>query len=167
MYGALIALLLRERVINRDNIRAICMSLYIAGTAAIVGAVSLHPAALLATPSDAIWAGLGRLPFVPLFAALILQAVANNDGNCPRMLRPLSFLGYISYGLYLVHELVFRLIDSKNLLGLDGQYDRSLAALFERDITAVILSVALAYVSRRFFEAPFLRRKDVLAPASA
>jgi peptidoglycan/LPS O-acetylase OafA/YrhL len=73
----------------------------------------------------------------------------------------LQFFGEISYGVYLIHMLVFDLEDS-----VVGRFFPSLSAhrghfgamVFLFSITAG-LTVAIAYLSRWYFEEPFLRLK--------
>src|ERR1700693_330039 len=78
----------------------------------------------------------------------------------------LGFLGYISYVLYLIHLLIFRTYDKLSQLFCpqlqprDGQF--GLVVL--RFVCATCLSVALAYLSRKFFEARFLRLKESSTP---
>jgi peptidoglycan/LPS O-acetylase OafA/YrhL len=78
----------------------------------------------------------------------------------------LGFLGYISYGLYLIHLLVFRLYDRVThlfwppLQPRDGQF--GLVVL--RFVCVFVVSVGLAYLSRKFFEERFLRLQQRFAP---
>jgi len=79
----------------------------------------------------------------------------------------LRFFGYISYGLYLVHLMVFRLYDkfcrhfATSLLPRDNHFE--LVAL--RFVIAGAGAVLLAYLSRVYFENRFLRLKDRTAAA--
>ena len=74
----------------------------------------------------------------------------------------LQFFGYISYGLYLIHLLVFRIYDRVSrkfwppLLPSDGHF---LLVVF-RFLIAGGLAVGFAYLSRRYFEEAFLKLKD-------
>lgn len=76
------------------------------------------------------------------------------------------FLGYISYGLYLNHLLVFRMYDRvcgshwPSLLPRDGHFELVLL----RFAVAGSAAIAIAYLSRAFFEERFLRMKDSLLP---
>jgi peptidoglycan/LPS O-acetylase OafA/YrhL len=78
----------------------------------------------------------------------------------------LGFLGYISYGLYLFHLLVFRTYDRlaqhfwPPLQPRDGQF--GLVVL--RFVCVFAFSAGLAFLSRKFFEERFLRLKQRLAP---
>jgi peptidoglycan/LPS O-acetylase OafA/YrhL len=73
----------------------------------------------------------------------------------------LQFFGEISYGVYLIHMLVFDLED--HFLGrwfpslsVAGGHFGSMVLLFS---VAAGFTVAVAYVSRWYFEEPFLRLK--------
>jgi len=74
----------------------------------------------------------------------------------------LRFFGYISYGLYLVHLMVFRIYDKllrcywPQWLPSDGHF----ALVFVRFLIAGGAAVGLAYLSRRYFEEAFLRLKE-------
>lgn len=78
------------------------------------------------------------------------------------MNRPvLQFFGEISYGVYLIHMLVFDVEDH-----LVGHLFPSLSSARGRFGVMVLLfsvavgfTVAVAYLSRRYFEEPFLRLK--------
>ena len=76
----------------------------------------------------------------------------------------LSFLGYISYGLYLVHPLLFdsydHLLRGTALGGTRGSF--SLLTL--RFVLMGGLSILIATLSRRYYEQLFLGRKKQLAP---
>ncbi len=71
--------------------------------------------------------------------------------------RPLSFLGYISYGLYLIHVLVFSWYDDI----LPHVFNPSLHQFLEsssiRFGVCAIFAILIAWFSRRFYEEPFLR----------
>jgi len=80
--------------------------------------------------------------------------------------RALTFLGRISYGLYLYHLLVFFFY---NWIAKRTDFEARLGwSLWMRTWVTVVFaglgSVALAQVSRTFFEEPFLRLKDRWTP---
>jgi peptidoglycan/LPS O-acetylase OafA/YrhL len=80
----------------------------------------------------------------------------------------LRFLGYISYGLYLLHLLAFVAYDwlaarfAPNLVVGAGQW----GVLWLRLAGAGLFAIGMAYASRVLFENPFLRLKSRLAPSS-
>jgi peptidoglycan/LPS O-acetylase OafA/YrhL len=73
----------------------------------------------------------------------------------------LQFFGEISYGVYLIHMLIFDLEDRllgnlfPSLSAAGGHFD-SMVLLF---IIAAGFTVVVAYLSRWYFEEPFLRLK--------
>ncbi len=79
--------------------------------------------------------------------------------------RGLQFLGEISYGVYLIHMLVFDVVDraysrvAPGLIARPGNF--SLIVL--RFCVGGAATVAVAYLSRWYFEEPFLRLKDRLS----
>ena len=119
---------------------------------------------------------LGWGEFVPLFHILIgygcvaLGCVLLLVGilGCPRQWFPgkLVYLGKISYGLYVFHQLGIRIgIRSSNALAAhfhEGSCISS-AMLALRIPVALISTILFAYFSYKFFETPFLRMKDRFA----
>lgn len=102
---------------------------------------------------------------VPLMVVVSFLAVGAcvlplRDGGLERVLdwRPLAAVGVVSYSLYVWHA---RLIE----WSLDADLlPKSTPGLL---ITAVPLCIAFAFVSYRFFEAPFLRLRKRWSTASA
>lgn len=81
-------------------------------------------------------------------------------------LRALRFLGYISYGLYLDHLLAFRMYDRICRLYAPQWIPSNdhFGLVLLRFTIAGTGAIAVAYLSRRFFEERFLRLKDTLVP---
>jgi peptidoglycan/LPS O-acetylase OafA/YrhL len=80
--------------------------------------------------------------------------------------RLLLFLGYISYGLYLIHLLIFWGYDA-----IAGRYATAYIAnlgawrgLWVRFVVAGAISVGISWLSRRYFEDALLKLKDKYAP---
>jgi peptidoglycan/LPS O-acetylase OafA/YrhL len=155
MYGALVAVLVRTRSLNDQNARLVYRTLFTVGLALTAVVIWLHPAELNSSPSDALWSAVGRLPFILVFVAALVYVVARNDGVPKPMMQPFYFLGYISYGLYLIHQLIFGLYD-----GLAGPAAHGFRAIALRDFIVVTISIGIAWLSRVYFEEPFLRRKN-------
>jgi peptidoglycan/LPS O-acetylase OafA/YrhL len=153
--GSGLAVLVRSPA-SRTRLKAICALLFgLAVSAAVLGSPfgiltrdNLLGAALQFTVINLACAGL--LLLVLLAGTSSWRGYVNNS--------LLSFLGYISYGLYLIHLLVFRLYDRLSQLFWpqlqphNGQF--GLAVL--RFLCAALFSVGLAYFSRKYFEAKFL-----------
>jgi peptidoglycan/LPS O-acetylase OafA/YrhL len=78
--------------------------------------------------------------------------------------RGLAYLGSISYGLYVVHSLMFFLVFEKLIPALRRAFPGARMPASMRDIfwTAFVLalSIAAASLSYHFFEKPFLRLKQ-------
>ncbi len=92
-----------------------------------------------------------------LYLCLLLIAVAHPETSIGRLLRlkALRQLGEVAYGTYLLHGILQGLYFSL-LLG-HRPYMTSVSDLGV-SLAALILSVALARISWRYFERPFLRR---------
>jgi peptidoglycan/LPS O-acetylase OafA/YrhL len=104
------------------------------------------------------------------FAALLIITVLVGTSSKKSLVnvRLLQFFGQISYGLYLVHMLCFYAYDQ-----LAGRFRVSLipsnghcGSVVLRFVCAGSVSIAVATLSRRYFEEHFLRLKDKLAEQS-
>ena len=96
----------------------------------------------------------GPILVFALAAAVIIFRALEPGSDEGRLLgaRPLVGLGRISYGLYLWHPLVLHAF---------GAPSRGFSL---RGVAAVVGAIAVAAVSRRFVELPFLRRKRRVVP---
>lgn len=162
--GSLLAILLRTSA-SRKMVAVLCGTLLAGGfTLACVGRSfgiltreRLLGAALQETVIDIVFAGF--LLLVLLLGTSAHRRYVNNS--------VLQFLGYISYGLYLIHLLVFRIYDQ-----LCGNFWPSLqptpghfGLIVLRFFLAGGVAIGLAYLSRKYFEERFLRLKDRFAGA--
>lgn len=144
--GSLIALLLRTIPLERDTWRKIAPCVIVAGSVGLVYASSRFPAAL-----DSM--------FALLFAGMLLAAVSftGTRGMYTSIwkLRWLRFYGRISYGLYMVHILVFVVLGNfdqrMEQYGMQGSVTIVLVRLFLATIAATLLWYG--------FEKPILRCK--------
>jgi peptidoglycan/LPS O-acetylase OafA/YrhL len=74
---------------------------------------------------------------------------------------PLRFLGYISYGLYLYHLIIyFRVYDVLVRHISNASLRISLQGAFARLFLAGALSIFISWLSRKYFEEYFLRLKS-------
>jgi peptidoglycan/LPS O-acetylase OafA/YrhL len=104
-----------------------------------------------------VGAALKTVPFELIFAGVLLLFLY--VGGHPAVLaltRPLQFCGYISYGLYLYHGLVFMTID-RLILGPAEHKHWNGTGWFLRFSAGASISILVAFLSRRYFEAFFLR----------
>jgi len=106
------------------------------------------------------WEMTWGLSFIDLFAACVIVMALEPASTIYRLLnlRPLRWLGRISYGAYVFHD-----IFNPEILNLvqrhTGHYRLPSAAL------ALAITLLLAWVSFRWYETPFIRLKDRLTQA--
>lgn len=82
-----------------------------------------------------------------LICVIICVAVFKVKGNLPRRIHlPLVVLGHISYGVYLIHPLVYKAIRGVDLIGPTGLM-----------VATIVITLILSYASYRFFEMPLNR----------
>jgi peptidoglycan/LPS O-acetylase OafA/YrhL len=83
----------------------------------------------------------------------------------------LQFFGEISYGLYLIHTLVFEVTGhfvapvAIRLARLTVRGDAPLTLILIRFLVGAGAATLIAFLSRRYFEEPFLKLKDKWAGA--
>ena len=94
-----------------------------------------------------------------LMAAVVASVCAREDTWLHPVLRwrPLAFVGTISYGIYLMHMLSANLV--RKILHHDFGIDVFLCT--------VVVAIAAAYVSFRYFESPLLALKGKFSPKRA
>lgn len=148
--GDLLALFLRSRFAERSNVLRLATVLSLAGVAMIWLSCSqwFRPQVLMA-----LQAGWDFL-----FASVLLFALLLGTSRFEAWTRPrwLLFFGEISYGLYLVHVLVF--ITYRRLFHPGDD----LSAILLQFAVCSLVSITLATLSRFTVEAWFLNWKDRL-----
>jgi peptidoglycan/LPS O-acetylase OafA/YrhL len=153
--GSLLAVFARSSRGSRSNI------LRLAGLSALVGMAML--VASLA---------------VPRFIAISLRATCVNYGSLSLLsavlwlgtggyqrlvnLQFLSFYGFISYGLYLIHALLFSLYNDVSMKFAALSVGHSFGKCLLRLLITLAIATALAYISRTTLEDFFLRMKGKL-----
>lgn len=156
--GAFLAVWLREFAPDRRKFGKQIAGLLIIGLALLpFGTLSRHTAA---------GAALQVVPWHFLFVVFIGAALLAGSrwGEAARS-RFLEFFGEISYGLYLYHLLVFNGFEWLLNKGVIRRLQIDpLLGLSIRFLICGGIAVGIAYLSRRFFEEPFLRLKSRLAP---
>ncbi len=166
--GALLAILLRDGTIHRGNVRRIYRRL------ALWSSIALLPVLLTALHgfsgskvATVLMSAFRQPPVLGLFAAYALWSVARHRKNGPApspTLRFFVFFGDISYGLYLVHQLVFRLYDKYAAHTALGGFNSNFGLLLVRFLVTSVIATGIAWLSRRYFEDLFLAQKNKLAP---
>jgi peptidoglycan/LPS O-acetylase OafA/YrhL len=104
------------------------------------------------------WKFTWGLSAIDLLAALILLAAIQPAAYFYRVLslRPLRWLGRISYGAYVLHDIPHPIYASMGVHLLPAHSADVAAAI------ALISTIFLAWLSFRFFESPFLNLKERL-----
>ena len=162
--GALIAALLRMHPWSRRQFAWFCTALVASGfVMAIIAAASgwmtrrsMGGVAFQETPFNIAFAGF-------LGYALLLGA---SPFSHYARLTVLRFFGDTSYCLYLIHLLVFTLYDRVWAHYFATDYKTSFQLLCLRLVAVLGCATALAALSKRWFEEPFLRLKDKFAPTA-
>lgn len=154
--GALLALFARSIRGSRANV------LKLAGLSVLVGILALT--ASLAVPR---FVSISLRATGVNYIALSLLAVVLwlGTGSYRRLvnLRILAFYGFISYGLYLIHALLFSLYNNVSVRFVPAFYvGHSFGKCLLRLLIVLIIATAVAYASRVTFEEFFLRRKNKL-----
>ncbi len=136
--GAVLALLLQERVgfvaVNR-----------------VLGRTWSAPLALAAVISLLLWPNAPLFAFQASLAALVGACVIREHNGLAKLLtaRPVAYVGAVSYGLYLLNSTAIGLVKR-----LFPSHAGSSGFVFWLSLP---LALALAALSHRYLEAPFLR----------
>jgi peptidoglycan/LPS O-acetylase OafA/YrhL len=160
--GGVIACILRT-TISRRSVAWLCASLFASVPLAVLAGSRFG----ILTRRQLLGATFQFTLIHLLFAAVLLLFLLLGTSSFRSLvnIRPLRFLGYISYGLYLIHLLIFRLYDQvcrnyfPSALPTDGHF----SLVVSRFIAAACIAVTLSYLSRKFFEERFLKLKDYFA----
>jgi len=109
---------------------------------------------------------LQSVPWNIFFAGMLLLALGLRSPLASSIwAAPLRFFGYISYGLYLVHYLIFVSYDNNVPRLFSPFWSHLLQGSFTRFFLAGGLSVLVAWLSRRFYEERFLEMGRTARPA--
>lgn len=158
--GSLLAIVIRHFSFTRKQLLRFCAVLL--GIAAVVeiGGIPLG----VASRRNAIGAALQPTSWNIAFTGLLGVFLLLGTGPWKKLVTPriLRFFGEISYGLYLIH---YGVIQQYNRLIMRWRPEFAMrvnpfAGLWLCFLVAGSLSVLLAFLSRRYFEEPFLRLKN-------
>jgi len=156
--GAVLAVLLRWPGVTLRQIAMLGWGLFLAGAA---GLAALFAAHRMGT-EDVLRNSLGLTCFVMVCGSAVAGVLCLFRGRrLPRWMRFFVFLGEISYGLDLIHLLLFQIYD--RAFGLGFRTDWRL--LLVRFVAANGAAVGVAVVAKRWFEDPILRLKSMIAAA--
>lgn len=153
--GTLLAISVRSPKI-RPKLRRSVIVLIGTGGVFQVGMAWLSPLASGSWIKPA--AALGLSPFAILFSGVVLLGFLMPELASTLGGKFFSFLGDISYGLYLCHQFLFTCID--RWLPVHGNRALSMfTQIWLRFLFEAAVSIGAAFLSRRYFEEKFLRMK--------
>ena len=163
-FGAALAAIAREKGNTRDAVRRFAKFSFLAcGALFAVGA----PFGIFLA-RHFLGVTLRETAIDLFFAGLVASTLLVGTSKWRRLVdfRPFQFLGRISYGIYLIHMLIFEMVAHftllyrPDLLPSAGHFRLMLLQF----CVAGSLTIAICYVSRWYFEEPFLKLKDRNAP---
>ena len=164
--GSLLALVLRTRFSRRQAAMG-AVFLMSAGTALLFAGA---PFGMLSRQT-LLGASLQLTLVNTFFAGLLLSFLLLGSGSRRSLVNSpaLAFFGYISYGLYLIHPLLFRLYGQLTRAFLPSLQPSAshFGLIVLRFAIVSAAAVALSYLSRKYYEEWFLRLKDRVAPQAA
>jgi peptidoglycan/LPS O-acetylase OafA/YrhL len=171
--GSLLAISSRTLLTNRRSMKwfsALCItaSLLLIALGARFGTLSPVP------PTTLLGASLRWTLFNVLFTGTLGAALLLGASRWAQIVRRpvLQFFGEISYGLYLIHTLVFEVTGhfvapfAMRLVRLTVQGDAPLTFILIRFLVGAGAATLIAFLSRRYFEEPFLKLKNKWAGAT-
>jgi peptidoglycan/LPS O-acetylase OafA/YrhL len=160
--GALLAIAVREFCSDRRGLlrlSVLCMGLAL--MMALIGA----PFGIL-TRQSKLGSALQAVPWNIGFTGIIGMVLLIGTSRRKSLVTSpvLIFFGSISYGLYMIHQLVFMGYSRflVRVLPLSLGQPNSWPGVWVRLTIVGTVAVAISYLSRRYFEEPFLRLKDKL-----
>jgi peptidoglycan/LPS O-acetylase OafA/YrhL len=160
--GAIVAILVRSRGWGRKQMLRLSILMM---TSAILLTMAGYQFGILTRRSalgEALQYALWNLAFASLLGVFLLIG----SGPWKPLAAPsfMIFFGKISYGLYLCHLMVFIVYDwVTRKINFNSRLDLTLwEQAWSRMVIAGTAAIVVAYLSRRYFEEPFLRLKDRL-----
>jgi peptidoglycan/LPS O-acetylase OafA/YrhL len=164
--GSLLAIVLRSSISRKHAAAGAAFLLTMATILVIAGA----PFGMLSRQTM-LGASLQLTLVNTFFAGLLLLFLVLGTSSRKRLVNStiLAFFGYISYGLYLIHPMVFRIYDKITarfwpwLQPSVGHF----GLIVLRFAVVSATAIGLSYLSREYYEEWFLRRKERIAPPPA
>jgi peptidoglycan/LPS O-acetylase OafA/YrhL len=160
--GAMLSVVLREYKLKRKTLLKV--SLFLLGIAILMVAGGI-PLGIMSRQRP-LGMALQVVPFHFAFSALLCISLllGSSAWKAAVTWKSLQILGRISYGLYLVHLLIFDFYT--HLIAAfwkDGANTSHFLPLITRLVVCAAASIGIAYLSREYFEEPFLRLKNRLS----
>jgi peptidoglycan/LPS O-acetylase OafA/YrhL len=158
--GALLALFVRRTHGDRRSLYRACIAA--TAFAAVLMAVGLR-FGIMSRIDRPFGAAFQVVPWQFLFFAIVGASLLIGTTRWKWLVRwrPLQFLGYISYGLYLIHVLVLRAFDQLSVhLPLFAGGHSMFLIMNIRFVCFVSAAIPIAWLSRKYFEDPFLQLKS-------
>ncbi|MGO9166640.1 MAG: acyltransferase family protein [Candidatus Sulfotelmatobacter sp.] len=164
--GSLLALVLRGSITRKQAAAGATLLLILTPVLLIAGA----PLGLLSRQTT-LGATLQLTLVNTFFAGLLVLFLVLGSSSRKGLVSSstMQFFGYISYGLYLIHLMIFRVYDKVTLRFWPwlqpsvGHFD----LIVLRFAVGGAVAVGLAYLSRKYFEEWFLQLKERIAPQPA
>jgi peptidoglycan/LPS O-acetylase OafA/YrhL len=154
--GALAAIFVRSRYGSIKNGMKFGLALIVAGLVILAAGLPFG----IISRTNAFGAAFQTVPWNLFFTgSLVFFLALQAPFFAGIWTAPLRFLGYISYGLYLYHLIVFGAYDKFVNHISSSSVETVLHNGFMRLFIAGSLAIFIAWLSRRFFEEYFLRRK--------
>jgi peptidoglycan/LPS O-acetylase OafA/YrhL len=156
--GALAAIFARSRYGSIQNGVRLGLAMILAGLAILLAGIPLG----ILHRTNVFGSSLQTVPWNILFTGTLLLLLAIQSPLFSGIwTAPLRFLGYISYGLYLYHVIIFFSVYDKLVEHLSNPALRvTLHQGYLRLFIAGTLAIVVSWISRRFFEGYFLRFKS-------
>ena len=159
--GALCAIFLRSHVATKSRTRSLTLYTFVSGVAFLCLGLGFH----IISRTSAVGAAFQTEPFLLLFTSLLLLSLQYGDHPLIfRLTGPLRFFGYISYGLYLLHLIGFRIYQALFTNFYHPLQQLTADILLLRFFGVLAITTFVCFLSRRYFEEYFLRLKDRLVP---
>jgi peptidoglycan/LPS O-acetylase OafA/YrhL len=158
--GALVSIALRNRRIGRSLLWYLSIPVAVGSGATLAFAARFGVLTWASTSGFALRLSILNLGFAALLVMTLLMGTSSKKSLVK--IRLLQFFGKISYGLYLIHMLFFYGYDQlagrfwPSLVVSNGHFRR----IVFQFVCAGSVSVAVATLSRRYFEERFLSLKD-------
>jgi peptidoglycan/LPS O-acetylase OafA/YrhL len=161
--GSLLAIVLRSSISRKHA--AVASTLLL--TMATILAIANAPFGMLSRQTM-LGASLQLTLVNTFFAGLLLLFLLLGSSSWKRLVNSsiLQFFGYISYGLYLVHLLIFRIYDKVTGIFWPGLQPSvgHFGLIVLRFAVVGGAAVVLSYISRKYYEEWFLQLKERMAP---